>query len=448
MITTRRTRARLTAAAALTALGVGLLASAQPAVAATFVPITGAGSTWSYPAIHAWTDNVSRLGMAVNYVPNGSTAGRSEFRAGAADWAASEIPYGVRDGNSSDPPPHRGYAYMPDTAGGLAFMYNLAIKGRRVRNLRLSGAVIAGIFTNKITKWNDRRIAADNPGLHLPAIPITPVVRSDGSGGTAQFTEWMIATQKAYWIAYCRVTHRSPCTQTSVYPVQPGTAMISVPGDPGVATYVSQRSSDGAIGYTQYSWALRNGFPVAKLLNAAGYYTAPTPGNVAVSLLKARIDMSSRDPRYLTAGLSAVYTDRDPRAYELSSYSYLILPTTKQFGFSASKGYTLGAFGGYLLCQGQQLVDTLGYSALPAGLVKAGYTQLRKIPGSRVPAITTAFIRGCHNPAFSANGTNALANNDPMPPACDKQGRTQCTATGAETGGARREKVSAWSTHI
>jgi ABC-type phosphate transport system substrate-binding protein len=428
MDTARRTRARLVVvAAALAALFAAILGPVQSAVAATFVPISGAGSTWSANAIRAWTADVAQFGIRVNYDPVGSTAGRQDFKQGTVDFAASEIPYGVRDGNSFDPPPARGYAYMPDTAGGTAFMYNLSVGGRRVTGLRLSGAVIAGIFTNKITRWNDRRIAADNPRLRLPAIRIVPVVRTDGSGETAVFTRWMRATQGSYWTAYCRAVRRSPCTPTSAYPVQPGTTMVGQPGDLGVAGYVSQPQADGAIGYVQYANALAAGFPVAKVLNAAGYYTQPTPGHVGVSLFEARINMNPRSPLYLTQDLSRVYTDRDPRTYELSFYSYMILPTDTSFGFSTGKGYTLGAFGQYLLCQGQQQVDALGYSALPINLVKAGYAQLRRIPGASVPTTTTAFIARCHNPTFSTNGTNTLANTDPMPPACDKRGPAQCT---------------------
>jgi hypothetical protein len=163
--------------------------------------------------------------------------------------------------------------------------------------------------------------------------------------------------------------------------------------------------------------------------------TATTPSqNVAVSLLKAQIDMNKSDPLYLTQDLSQVYTDMDPRTYELSSYSYMILPTDTTLGMTTAKGYTLGAFGSYLLCQGQQQVDALGYSALPINLVEAGYQQLQKIPGNQVPTATSAQIQGCNNPTFSTNGTNTLADTDPNPPACDKKGTTQCS-TG--TGGAK-----------
>jgi ABC-type phosphate transport system substrate-binding protein len=432
MKTARGSRARLMAGAAvaLAALGAGVLAPAQPALGATFVPIAGAGSSWAYPAIQAWSSDVAQFGIPINYTPVGSTAGRVNFTDGTVDFAASEIPYGLMDGNNFDPPPTRGYAYMPDLAGGTALMYNLTIGTTQVTNLRLSGAVIAGIFTNQITAWNDPRIAADNPGLTLPAIPVTPVVRSDHDGTTWYFTQWMNATQNSSWTAYCAETGRTPCTATSTYPVESGTAMVNVPGDSGVSNYVSQSSANGAIGYVAYASALEAGFPVAKVLNAAGYYTAPTAGNVGVSLLSAQLNTDPNSVLYLTEDLSQVYTDTDPRTYELSSYSYMILPTDLTSGMTTDKGNSLGAFGQFALCVGQSQVDVLGYSALPINLVEAGFAQLQKIPGANVPATTAAFIAGCHNPTFSTDGTNTLATSDPMPPACDQQGPAQCAATG------------------
>jgi phosphate transport system substrate-binding protein len=311
-------------------------------------------------------------------------------------------------------------------------MYNLEVGGTRLTNLRLSGANLAKIFTGVLTSWSDPAIAADNPGLSLPAIPIVPVVRSDGDGSTYQFTQWMAATQSQYWTAYCATVGRNPCTPTSSYPVLNGSAMVGQPGDLGVAGYVSQAQAVGAIGYVQYAYALRSGFPVAKVLNAAGYYTAPTAGHVGVSLLAAKINMDQNNPAtYLTEDLSGVYTDPDPRTYELSSYSYMIVPTDTSLGFNTNRGFTLGDFGKYALCQGQTMVDALGYSALPINLVEAGFAQLQKIPGALVPTATTDILQSCNNPTFSTDGTNTLANNDPMPLPCDKQFATPC-GTGAE----------------
>jgi phosphate ABC transporter phosphate-binding protein len=422
--------------AVLTAL-LGMPLTAFPAAAASYVPITGSGSTWSAPALQAWLENVGQYGMSVDYTGLGSTTGRNQFKINAVDFAASDIPYGVTDGTITDPPPGRPFVYMPDTAGGTTFMYNLTIAGHRVTNLRLSGAVITGIFTGTITKWNDPRVAADNPGLSLPATQVVPVVRSDGSGATAQFTQWMIATNGPAWTAYCAKVGRVPCTQTSAYPVLPGSAMHGQNGDLGVSGYVQQAGANGSIGYVEYSYALETGFPVAKLLNSAGYYTEPTPGHVAVSLLAAKINNDKNNPDvYLTQDLSGVYTNPDPRTYPLSSYSYLILPTAVDNKFTAAKGTTLGDFGNYLLCDGQNKVDALGYSALPINLVQAGFDQLRKIPGAHIPVTD---VSKCNNPTFSTNGTNTLAQKDPFPQPCDKKGPTQCV-TG--TGGAANQNTA------
>ncbi|MBV8995878.1 MAG: extracellular solute-binding protein, partial [Pseudonocardiales bacterium] len=163
--------------------------ASSAAAAPSFVPISGSGSTWSMNALDQWRRNVASLyGITINFSPNGSTNGRNDFRAGLVDYAVSEIPYGLTDGGVLDPLPKRAFGYMPIVAGGTSFMYNLKIGNDRVTNLRLSGQTIAKIFTQVITNWSDPAIAADNPGLTLPARTIVPVVYSNGSGTTAQFT--------------------------------------------------------------------------------------------------------------------------------------------------------------------------------------------------------------------------------------------------------------------
>src|SRR5262249_5227803 len=120
------------------------------------------------------------------------------------------------------------------------------------------------------------------------------------------------------------------------------------------------------------------------------------------------------------------------RTYPLSSYSYMILPTKVEGRFDTDKGKTLGAFSYYAMCEGQQKSGALGYSPMPINLVQASFDQIRKIPGVVVQNIT---IQSCHNPTFSPDGHNVLADNAPQPQACDKQGPTQCV-TG--TGGASK----------
>jgi hypothetical protein len=119
-----------------------------------------------------------------------------------------------------------------------------------------------------------------------------------------------------------------------------------------------------------------------------------------------------------------VYSDTDPRSYQLSSYSYLILPLKVGGQFNEAKGKTLGAFAYYAMCQGQQQSASLGYSPMPINLVQASFEQISKIPGVVVQDIN---IQNCKNPTFSADGTNTLAKTAPPPQGCDKAGGvTQC----------------------
>ncbi|MEV7683015.1 phosphate ABC transporter substrate-binding protein PstS [Streptomyces sp. NPDC088341] len=414
----------------LAALLCALLAvGPPPAWAASYPKINGAGSTWSANALDQWRRNVaSNFGMTVNFAATGSSNGREQFRNGSVDFGVSEIPYGLKEGGVTDTPPTRGFAYMPIVAGGTAFMYNLKIGGKRVTNLRLSGDVLAKIFTSKITMWNAPEIRTDNPGLTLPARRIVPVVRSDGSGTTAQLTAWLAKEHGPTWNDYCgRAGRASPCGLTSYFPVVPGTSTIAKSGSLGVSSYVKQNQAEGAITYVEYSYAISTGFPVAKVLNDSDYYVEPTASSVAVALLDAKINPDKNSTNYLTQILDGVYGSKDSRSYPLSSYSYMIIPTSlagDQNPMTEAKGLSLGTFANYFLCDGQQMAEELGYSPLPKNLVLAGFEQVRRIPGAPKDKIN---IESCRNPTFSSNGTNTLANNAPRPKACDKKGTTQCS---------------------
>jgi phosphate transport system substrate-binding protein len=424
-VTSIRSRLRrwLAVGAAL-ALAVAVLVQASPqqAQAASYIPITGTGSTWSQNAIDQWRKNVAaNYGMTVNYTGTGSSAGRQNFIDGSVDFAISEIPFQTNPTDGSPPEnPRSGFAYMPIVAGGTSFMYNLKIGGKRVTNLRLSGDTVTKIFTGKITNWNDPQIAGDNPGLAMPDKAITPVVRSDGSGSTAQFTLWMAKQHPDLWNSFC--SSNGGCTAgslTSQYPLFGNVKGQN--GSLGVAGYVSQSYGEGAITYVEYSYALKSGFPVAKVLNRSGYYVEPTASSVAVGLLGASINTD------LTQILDNVYNNGDPRTYPLSSYSYMIIPTQVSGIFTADKGNTLGAFANYFLCEGQQQAEALGYSPLPMNLVLAGFDQIKRIPGANVAGVD---INQCNNPTFKPGDSpsnNQLALTAPQPAACDKQGPDQCT---------------------
>jgi len=419
-------RSQIRIVAAVACLLLIELAVSSPAHAETYFPITGTGSTWSQNALDQWRSNVARnYAMTVNYSGVGSSAGRRDFIDGTVDFAISEIPFQAQPEDGSAPEkPRNGFAYMPVVAGGTSFMYNLKINGQRVTNLRLGGETITKIFTGAITKWNDPAIQTDNPGLVMPERTIVPVIRSDGSGTSAQFTLWMSKQYPSLWKQ----------GMTSQFPII-GNAKAQK-GSDGVAGYVAQNYGEGAITYVEYSYAKKAGFPVAKVLNKANYYVEPTAQSVAVALMKAKINTTKSSPDYLTQILDEVYNNTDPRSYPLSSYSYLIVPTEVAGIFNTEKGKTLGAFARYMLCEGQQQADTLGYSPLPMNLVLAGSDQIKRIPGAGNTGIDT---NRCNNPTFKAGDSptrNQLALTAPQPAACDKAGTTQC-ASG--TGGAKQE---------
>ena len=194
--------------AALTITVIGV----RPATADSYVPVSGAGSTWSENALDQWISDVQQYGM------------RDQLRRHRVDGRAPVVPQrdrrlrGVRhpvpdqpdDGSAPENPTAGTYAYMPITAGGTVFMYNLTINGQRVTNLRLSGENIAKIFTGPSPTGTIPPSPPTTPGCKLPNEPIVPVVRSDGAGSTAQFSEWMISQYPSVWNSYCNTVGTGP----------------------------------------------------------------------------------------------------------------------------------------------------------------------------------------------------------------------------------------------
>jgi phosphate transport system substrate-binding protein len=437
----RSRRLALVVATALIVVGGGMV----PAYA-DYSPIEGDGSTWSQVIVNQWVADVSANGIQVVYSGGGSSLGRKNFANFQDDFAISEIPYqGTDEFGAADTSPNRPYAYMPIVAGGTAFTYHVEVGGKLMRDVRLSGETIAKVFTNRITTWSDPAIAADNNGRTFPDLPIIPVVRSDGSGTTAQFTTWLNSQYPTIWQPYFGKAGLS-----SYYPTKSGAKMLSAPGSDQVMNTISSSAGNGTIGYVEYSYALNKDYPVVKVLNAAGYYVEPTDNNVAVALTKAQINQDKTSPLYLTQILEGVYTNPDPRAYALSSYSYLILPTG-QSGTAAgqdsrmttAKRQSLVDLMFYGLCEGQGKAGAYGYSPLPLNLVQAGFEQLGKLAAADAGVdMQRRDVTKCNNPTFVAGdlSANHLADVAPMPAACDKAGAGPCLPAGAAgaatTGGA------------
>ena len=361
--------------------------AAAPAGAAHYVAITGSGSSWVSVAIDQWAEAVRPRGIVVNFNPDGSATGRADYMANQDDYAVSDPPFRSRpDQLCGCGPEHptQGYSYIPDAAGGTAFPYHVTVHDHLVTNLRLSARTLMGIFTGKITNWDSPQITRDY-GHRLPDLPITPVIHSEGDGGTYFFTRWMAHVFPRRWNAFCERVHpgiKPPCGLTEFYPLF-GNAKVEN-GSDNVMAYITSTFGNGSIGFVEYSYALNAHLPVVQLRNPAGKYVLPTAANVTTALTRAVINEDAHSRNFLQQNLNRVYTYANPDSYPLASYSYLIVPregTRLPVNFTKAKGRTLSAFVTFALCTGQQSLNKIGYAPLPPALVNGGLLQAAHIPG-------------------------------------------------------------------
>jgi ABC-type phosphate transport system substrate-binding protein len=447
------------ASSASSSASVATAGQASDALAGAYATLSGSGSSWASVALDQWAQDLEPNGLTVNFNPDGSASGRGDYMQGSqVDFAASDPPF--RNGKdelagTGPEDPSYGYSYVPDVGGGTAFMYHVTVGGKLVTNLRLSGETLMKIFTGKITNWDDSEITKDY-GAQLPNEPITPVVRSDGSGATYFFTRWMSKVFPAQWNAFCSQVHpgiEQPCPQTEFYPTNWG-AVKAENGSNNVSTYITSSYGEGSIGYDEYAYALNAHWPVVAMENPAGYYVLPSASNVAVALTQAQINEDASSADFLQQDLDDVYTYTDPRSYPLSSYSYLIVPDGKSDPpiFNDSVGKSLSTYINFYLCQGQQQAGQLGYSPLPINLVKGAFLQVNKIPGT-VGATGTSSYANCHNPTFNAEGQDVLLNTAPYPNKCQKVGSPlncnpngSTSPTGTTTSGADPKSTSSAGT--
>jgi ABC-type phosphate transport system substrate-binding protein len=429
--------------------------SSSTSAGESFTPLNGFGSSWAGPAIDQWAEDVHSEGIVINFDPDGSAAGRQQYALNQADFAASDIAF------LTTPDPFQGgtenpkyaYSYIPIVAGGTSFLYNLQVGGKRITNLRLSGETLMKIFTGQITNWDDPAITHDY-GERLPSLPITVVVRADGSGASYQFSDWMLHEFPSDWQSFCARSGgpKTNCGPTEFYPDSALPNGKSLNGSDLVANYIASPSNNGAIGYDEYAYALDSNIPVVAVQNAAGYDILPKAANVAIALQKAVINEDPNSVDFLMQNLDSVYGYNDPRTYPLSSYSYLIVPRISRTIdgstagpppiFNDSKGYTLSTWLNFVLCGAQATAGALGYSPLPYPLITGGYQEFDQIPGHIPVGTVASFIGKCNNPTYD-DGQNVLIKDAPYPTPCQKAtAPLDCTvkngqavaATGADSG--------------
>jgi ABC-type phosphate transport system substrate-binding protein len=427
---TRRVRVNGLRTGALVALvAAALVGGALPAGASPSMQSTG--SSFASVAIQQWVGQSSTLfGLNINWQVSSSVVGLNNFAQNQIDFAASDIPYSAQQSTYY---PSQPYQYLPDVAGGLAFMFNVTGNdGQRISDLNLNPSLIGQIFLGEITKWNDPAIVAANPAVapNLPGSNIIPVFRADASGENYLLSDYLLHEDSADIVAAQNAFQSgNPGQPTASWPIPNSNAHpdptkykgwnagypVGESGSDNAANYVSALSSQGSITYVETAFAKEHGFPVASLANASGANVQPTSLDVAVALEQAQLHAD------LTQDLTNVYTNSQPQAYPLSAYSYIVAPCSPSLAvaqhaacaanpagvpgsnptgptspFAAQKGQALGQFAAFLACSGQEKMATLGYSPLPPVLVQEDFNAIGRMNGGQQPPPVSAAT--CKNP--------------------------------------------------
>src|SRR5947208_3501547 len=301
-----------------TAGGKDSAAAAPPATATrSGADLTGAGATFPYPLYSKWFDAyATKSGVKINYQSIGSGGGIRQLSEQTVDFGASDAPM-----SDAELAKAKGGAvlHIPTALGAVVMVYNLPDVGGP---LKLTGDVIAAIYQGQLTKWNDARIAALNPGLKLPATDILVVHRSDGSGTSYVFTDYLAAVSPA-WAA-------KPGKGKEVqWPVGLGGK-----GNEGVAGQVKQLP--GSIGYVELAYATQNKMAMASVKNANGEFVAPSIASVTAAAAGAAAKLTpTTDYRVSIVNASGAFV------YPISSFTWIIAYTRQA---DAAKGKKLTDF--------------------------------------------------------------------------------------------------------
>ena len=298
--------------------------------------INGAGATFPYPIYSKWFDEYTRVDPSVrfNYQSIGSGGGQKQILAETVDFGASDGP--MSDENLSKAPGK--ILHIPTVAGAVVVTYNLPDNP----NLKLDGPTLADIFQGKITKWNDKRIADLNPGVNLPGSDLVVVHRSDGSGTSYIFTDYLSSVSKSWGDEVGK--------NTSVkWPTG-----LGAKGNEGVAGQVKQLP--GTIGYVELAYAHQNKLPFADLKNSSGNFITPSLDSVTEALATATIPDDFRFSMVNPPGA---------KAYPISGATWLLVYENQK---DAAKGKKLVEFLKWAVNKGEAMAATLDYAPLPANV--------------------------------------------------------------------------------
>jgi len=331
--------------AAIIALSLGV-AGMNPA-SAEEIKLTGSGASFPFPIYGAWFKDFSKQtkGVTVDYQAKGSGAGIQDFTNNTVDFAASDAAMDDEEIAKVK----QGVVLLPMTAGEIVLSYNLP----GVKALQLPRDVYVDIFMGKITKWNDPKIIAANPGVKLPAENITVVARSDSSGTTYVFTGHLSAVSEEFKNT---VGHG----KTAQWPK----SFVKAPKNDGVTATIKQ--TPGAIGYIEYCYAIATKQPMAILQNKAGKFVAPgdESGKAALASAEFPTDML---PGSDTPDLRVWVSDpAGEQAYPIATFTWMLFYKDQDDG----KAKALRDLVEYGLTKGQAMAPKMGYIPLPENVVE------------------------------------------------------------------------------
>ena len=332
----------------------------QPSTPAQSVNLTGAGATFPAPLYSKWFDEYNKLTrVKINYQPIGSGGGISQITEGTVDFGASD---GIMtDNQTATAEAKYGHIlHIPMTSGAVAICYNLA--GIGSGQLKLTGDVLANIYLKKITKWNDPAIAALNPDLKLPATAIAVVHRSDGSGTTYIFTNYLSKVSPDW----------SSQIGNATAVKWPGD--IGGQGSAGVAGQVQQ--VPGAIGYVELAYAIQNKITWAKVKNAAGNYIEPS----LAATTAAAVGVTLPDDMKVMLTNSS-----NPDAYPIVGFTWILAYANQT---DKAKGEALVKALWWAIHDGQQYTQALTYAGLAPDAVTKAENEILSIKYQGQPLIS------------------------------------------------------------
>jgi len=334
------------------ALSIGLVSALLAFVAcspkeADHIQLAGMGATFPNPLYQKWVSEYGKLhtNIKIDYQSQGSGAGIKQIKEQTVDFGASDAP--MKDEDLKSAPAE--ILHIPTVLGAVVITYNLA---GVTQQLHFTPDVIADIYLGKLKKWNDPRIAADNAGAKLPAADITVVHRSEGSGTSAVFTDYLSKVSPEW-------KEKVGAGPSPSWPVG-----IGGKGNEGVTGQV--KNTPNTIGYVELAYAVQNGLPVALVKNSSGSFVEPSIDSVTAAAAAS----AGNTPDDLRVSITNA---PGANVYPISSYTYILVYKNQK---DATKGKALVDFLWWGIHDGQSFAKPLQYATLPTDIVKRAEAKL------------------------------------------------------------------------